>query len=113
MKKDQKYSQEEMYLAVELWEGSGLSQAMYSKQAGLSRSVFKYWLKKYRGEKERSKKVASKLPETFIPIKLFSNPEEQLEKIESSNIEILYANGVKVNCPLSMDVVDLQTLINI
>jgi transposase-like protein len=47
MKKNQKYNQEEMFLAVELCKESGLSQKEYAIQEGLSLHTFKYWVKKY------------------------------------------------------------------
>ena len=48
MRKNQKYSQEEMFMAVELYLESGLSQKKYAIQEGLAEGTFKYWVNKLR-----------------------------------------------------------------
>ncbi len=39
-----------MFLAVELWKESGLSQKEYAQQEGISLHTFKYWVKKYNAD---------------------------------------------------------------
>ena len=46
MRKNQKYSQEEMFLAIELWQESGLSQFKFCKREGIAKGTFQYWLRK-------------------------------------------------------------------
>ena len=52
MRKNQKYSKEEMYLAVELWQESGLSQVKFCSREKLSVKTFSYWYRKYKEGKE-------------------------------------------------------------
>jgi len=51
MRKNQKYNKEEMALAIEMWQESGLSQYEYCNREKLSKSTFSYWLKKYKQER--------------------------------------------------------------
>jgi transposase-like protein len=51
MRKNQKYSKEEMYLAIELWQESGLSQAKFCSRENLLVKTFSYWYRKYKKEK--------------------------------------------------------------
>lgn len=38
---------EKMFRVVEAWKASGLSREKYSAKAGLSRSTFQYWTRRY------------------------------------------------------------------
>jgi len=69
MKKNQKYTQEEMYLAIALRNESGLSQQKYCRQNGIAYNTFKYWVKKYNGEK---KPVKPTQETTFLPVQYFT-----------------------------------------
>jgi hypothetical protein len=62
MRKNQKYSKEEMYLAMELWQESGLSQGKFCSRENLSVKTFSYWYKKYKKEKGFLLKKTKKLP---------------------------------------------------
>lgn len=70
MRKNQKYSKEETYLAIELWQESGLSKVKFCSREKLSVKTFSYWLRKYRQEKELSAGHSEEAPETFIPVKV-------------------------------------------
>lgn len=63
MRKNQKYTEEEMFLAVELYQESNLSQKDYAIQEGLKVGTFKYWVKKYNefhGSKTKPKPLLKK-----------------------------------------------------
>jgi hypothetical protein len=45
-------SKEEMYPLIEEWQQSGQSQKHFCEQKHLSKSVFVYWLKKYRKQQD-------------------------------------------------------------
>jgi hypothetical protein len=51
MRKNQKYSKEEMYLAIELWRENGLSQVKFCSRENLSVNTFSYLFKKYKNGK--------------------------------------------------------------
>ena len=70
MRKNQKYSKEEMYLAIELWQESGLSQVKFCSREKLSVKTFSYWYRKYKNEKGLSVKENKETPDTFIPVKV-------------------------------------------
>ncbi|MBN2260747.1 MAG: hypothetical protein JW702_09385, partial [Clostridiales bacterium] len=61
MKSNQRYTQEEMYIAIELWKESNLSQHKFCEREGLPQHIFLYWLKKYRNQKRISSS------QSFIP----------------------------------------------
>lgn len=106
MEKDQKNRQEEMYLAIELWQESGLSQRAYCKQEGLTRSSFEYWLKKYR--REDNQRRSSNIPNTFIPVEI-----SPAQAIPSGHIHITYPNGIRVSCPVGIPATMLKTLLTL
>jgi hypothetical protein len=69
MRKNQKYSKEEMYLAIELWRESGLSQDKFCTLEHLLVKTFSYWYKKYKKEKGLSAGRNKEVSDTFIPVK--------------------------------------------
>jgi hypothetical protein len=71
MKKNQKYTKVEMYLAIELWKESKKTKAEYCRQNKISGDTFKYWYNKYRKEKAIQEPV--KTP-SFIPVDI-TKPE--------------------------------------
>jgi len=42
----------EMYAHIRAWEASGQTQQAYVLAQGLPKSVFRYWLRRYRQEKQ-------------------------------------------------------------
>ena len=111
MQKNQRYSKEEMFLAIELWQESGLSQRKFCNREKLSLQTFGYWLRKYRNEKLGP--TEENPPETFIPVKVPGTRIKGPSLLSSANIEISFPNGVRLSCPAGVDIAQLKTLINI
>jgi transposase-like protein len=109
MRKNQKYTQEEMYLAIELWEESGLSQKKYCRQNQLSFSTFKYWLRKYSKEKagQESKSIS------FIQVHIPKVEDAILPVTDQDGITIIYPSGTQVSCPVNISTEKLCILIRI
>jgi hypothetical protein len=110
MRKNQKYSKEEMYMAIELWHESGLSQSRFCSLEKLSLKAFSYWLQKYRNEKRCLASPKKSPSETFIPIELPQTGNRTF--LNSDRIDISFPNGVQLNCPARIDIGQLKTLIN-
>jgi len=111
MRKNQKYSQEEMYKGIEKWQSSGLTQLQFCKQENLAKATFRYWLIKYRKDKGVYHRSLEKPVKTFIPIDLPEPTESPALNI--GPIEITYPNGVKLSCSASIEVQQLITLISL
>ena len=80
MRKNKKYSKDDMYLAIELWQESGLSQVKFCSRENLSVKTFSYWYKKYKKGKEPSAKENKETPDAFIPARF---PEVEVQRLES------------------------------
>ena len=109
MRKNQKYSKEQMYLAIEKWQESGLSQVKFCKQEELSAKVFCYWLRKYRSEKVSA--VPANNTSAFIPVSLSGTGNNVRVLQPGQRIELFFPNGVRLNCPVGIEVSQLKTLI--
>ena len=68
MGKNQRHSKEEMFLSIELWQDSGMSQKAFCDKEELSLPTFGYWLRKYKKEKESA--TEPNKAESFIPLKV-------------------------------------------
>lgn len=110
MKKNQKYTKEEMYLAVGLWKESGLSQRKYSLQNDIRYNTFKSWVKKYNGEKKSEK---ARQATTFLPVQVKATPLDQPIERLNKEITITYPSGIEVKCPVDISVVQLKTLLTL
>lgn len=99
-----------MFLAIELWQESGLNQRKFCEQEKLSLQTFGYWLRKYRNEKEALTK--EKPSETFIPVEVPASGLKEPSFLSSDKIEVSFPNGVRLNCPAGIDIAQLKTLIN-
>jgi transposase-like protein len=108
MKKNQKYTREEMFMAIELWKESGLPQKTYCGQNNLSFSTFKYWQKKYQKEIGNDKAQVS--THSFIPVHVPKAPEAD---IAPGIITISYPNGVTIDCPVNTRIDLLRSLIKL
>jgi len=108
MRKNQRYSKEQMYHAIEKWQQSGLSQYQFCKREALSKSTFGYWLKKYKQEKADLGSLSIKPDKAFLPVEISTSPEPT--GINTGHITITYPNGIQVSCPLSPDGPGLKTL---
>jgi hypothetical protein len=117
MKSNQKYTQEEMYLAIGLWEESGQSQTSWCKENNMCRGTLKYWLKKYRQEsacRANQKRVHKVGPEDpFIPIDIATFENLSLSPDNKTAITITYPSGVQVSCPVGIGIKQLKALINL
>jgi transposase-like protein len=112
MRKNQKYSKEEMYLAIELWQESGLSQVKFCSRENLSVKTFNYWYKKYKKENGLSVEENKETPDTFIPVKVSGNRTTTVGKEGYGRIELSFPNGVQLSCPVGIDIGQLKYLIN-
>jgi transposase-like protein len=110
MKNNQKYTQEEMYLAIELWKESGLPQQKYSRQNSIAYNTFKYWVRKYNREKQPVKPVQAN---TFLPVQVKTTTEAHLLHHTNKEITITYPNGIEVKCPVDIGTIQLKTLLTI
>ena len=109
MRKNQKNSKEDMYTTIEGWLSSGQSQYKISKELGISRNTFKYWLNKYRKEKDKWQSKTG----PFIPIQVSTIPKPVFHGIGTGMITIIYPNGVQLSCPANISIQQLRTLINL
>jgi transposase-like protein len=112
MRKNQKYSKEEMYLAIELWQESGLTQVKFCSRENLSVKTFSYWYRKYKKEKGLSVKENKATPDTFIPVKVSGGRTATLGNEGYGRIELSFPNGVRLSCPVGIDIGQLKNLIN-
>jgi len=110
MRKNQKYTKEEMYLGIEMWQESGLSQYAWCKQNDLSRNTFKYWLNKYRSDKKQASPVA---PKAFLPVEFSTSSPKDLPVSITKDITIAYPTGTKVICPANIEINQLRALIKL
>ncbi|QGY42532.1 hypothetical protein GM418_02335 [Maribellus comscasis] len=113
MRKNQKYSKEEMYLAIELWQESGLSQIKFCSREKLSVKTFSYWYKKYKKENRLSVEQNKETPDAFIPVKVSSDRTTAAGKESYGRIELSFPNGVQLSCPAGIDIGQLKSLINL
>ncbi len=98
-----------MYLAIEMWQESGLSQHKFCDLEKISKSTFSYWLKKYRKEKKQVQAVSTRSDKAFIPVEI--SKTFQLSSSSDGPIEIDYPNGVRLRYSGGMEVQKLKSLI--
>jgi hypothetical protein len=110
MQKKQRYCQEEMFLAIESWKESGLSQSKFCVEKKISLQTFGYWYRKYKQGKGFLPHSGLKKYETFIPVELpYTVPSAAAT---SGDIKVSFPNGVQISCPAGIDIQQLKTLIN-
>lgn len=105
MHKIRKQHKHEMYALIRKWESSGQSQSKFIEQCEISKSTFGYWRKRYLGEQQESRPNSGRL----IPIQVSSEIISSAR--ESESIEIIYPNGVRLLCPIRMDLASIKGLI--
>jgi transposase-like protein len=110
MRKNQKYTKEEMYMGIELWKESGISQKNYCKQNSLSFNTFKYWLNKYAHENPAAKPAVTN---RFLPVQVTTIKEGNHISHTPKEISIYYPGGIEVRCPSDIGVLQLKTLLSI
>jgi hypothetical protein len=109
MRKNQKYSKEEMYVAIEIWQESGVTQAEFCDRENIPVSSFYHWVKKYNQEREMISLYLEQYP-GFIPVKV-SPPVNSVNE-DADRIEISFPNGVRLSFPGETDINQLKKLIN-
>ena len=109
MRKNQKYSREEMYLAIEIWQESGLTKTEFCKREGLPVTSFIHWVQKFNREKDNVNYLVNNYP-GFIPVKV-TEPEKMVQSTDD-RIVVSFPNGVKLNLPAGTDITQLKNLIN-
>ena len=104
MRRNQRYTQKEMYSAIERCHVEGLSYSSYCKESGIHYATFKYWTKKY--DKEKAGVVDKPKGATFLPVKVSSVVSA------SATIVITYPNGIRIDCPINTPTEQLTALVN-
>lgn len=79
-------SKDEMYPVIEAWQDSGLTGQAFCAQNGIAKSVFYYWLTRYKADKE---------PGGFVPIHIKRDHKVAADTF----IEIQYPTGVILRIP--------------
>jgi hypothetical protein len=74
-------SKDEMYPVIEAWQDSGLTGQAFCDHNGIAKSVFYYWHKRYKADKQ---------PGGFVPIDI----NRAHNKPSDTFIEIQYPTGV-------------------
>ena len=77
----------QMFGMIEDWSQSGKTQKEYCQERGLYLSVFGYWLRKYREQREST-------GPSFVKLETFGS---------SMGLEIVYPNGVILRLPSGID----------
>lgn len=104
MRKNQKYSKEEMYLAIELWQESGLSQGKFCSREKLSVKTFSYWYRQYKKEKGLLAGRNKEVFDTFIPVEVSGGRTTTVGNESYGRIELSFPNGVQLGCPVGIDI---------
>lgn len=91
--------QEMMYLHVEDWQASGLTQLSYCKEQGLKVPTFSYWVQKYY-KQSRQDNTSS-----FVCI-------SKQALVANQEYELVYPNGVKLRLHTD-NLSELHSLINL
>jgi hypothetical protein len=103
MRKNQKYTREQMFGAIDQCQRDGITPKEYCQQHQIPYPSFQYWLRKYRKEQINHN---LKPGNGFLPVRLENTPI-----CDSDQLTILYPSGIQVRCPLNTPVQLLQSLI--
>ena len=94
----------DIYRLIDLWKKGKKSQKAICEEAGISFHAFTYWLKKQRAEQ------AADVPENkngrFFPLTVETS-------INFEKLQIVYPNGVTINCPQTLTPNQLKELIKL
>ena len=101
-----------MYLAIELWQESGLSQGKFCSREKLSVKTFSYWYRQYKKEKGLLAGRNKEVFHTFIPVEISRGAASAYANTNSGRIDVSFPNGVQMSCPVGIDIAQLKTLIN-
>jgi hypothetical protein len=97
MRKNQKFSKQEMYLAIEKWRSSRLSQTKFCSLEKLSVKTFAYWLRKYKQEKGFPVKKNNGGQKAFIQVKVSKTTNNRVPNCGS--IKVIFPNGAQNELP--------------
>ncbi len=99
-----------MFLSIELWQESRLSQSKFCIQQKISLQTFGYWYRKYKRGKVLLPNPGLKESETFIPVELPHAVHSAA--VTPGDIKVSFPNGVQISYPTGIDIQQLKTLIN-
>ena len=105
MRKNQKYTQEEMFAAIKQCQSNNISYSQYCNSAGIHYATFKYWVNKYSREQSSQSLVQSP---SFIPVTLNCTEEPSAAR---KTITIHHANGIRIECPVDTPIAQLSVLL--
>lgn len=113
MKKSQLYSTEEITLAISMWQESGLSQTAFCKREGIARSTFQHWMKRRGLAGIRPKGKKTRPAQSFIPVSVSKEVPVSAPAPALAELELVYPNGVRVQCPAGMDIEQFKQLVTL
>ena len=93
--------QQAMFSMIESWKASGQSQQEFCKAQGQIYSVFHYWYKKYRQEKDPTPASSA-----FVPLQI------QSVKSGSPAVEVIFPDGKRINFYQAVEVSFLRALLS-
>ena len=93
-----------MYLAIELWQESGLSQSKFCSRVKLLVKTFSYWYRRYKKVEGYPAGRNNEVPDTFIPVKVSGDRTANVSDGEYRRIEISFPNGVQLSCPAGIGI---------
>ncbi len=97
---------EKMFLVIEGWKKSGLTQQAYCKEQGIRYHVFHYWYKVYRDEQQAVVKPTS----PFVQLKV--QPEDNvITAATTTNVELLLPDGKRLLFHDQVDACFLRSLL--
>ena len=80
-----------MFLVIEGWKKSGLSQMEDCKEQGIRYHVFHYWYKVYRDEQQAS----ANPPSSFIELQVQAE-DTTIATTTATNVELVLPNGKRL-----------------
>jgi hypothetical protein len=94
---------EQKFAMIRRWEESGQSQRKFTEGENIAFNNFYYWLKKYRGQKQKqaAKENRSGFIKVAVPKKIDG---------EACISEVVFANGTRIKFYNAMDISQLKQL---
>ena len=93
--------QESMFSMIETWKSSGQSQQEFCRAQDLAYSVFHYWYKKYRQEKDPTPASSA-----FVSLQV------QPVRLGSPAVEVIFTDGKRINFYQAVEVSFLRSLLS-
>ena len=92
-----------MFLLISEWERSGMSQSRFRRSRKIPKSVFYYWVNKYKEQQEGTSSQ-------FIPVKI---KDDTMPSQQATGMIIRYPNGVQVTLDGQTNIQLVRELIHI